>query len=50
MNRCTEKGCPWRGDPADCPWHSAEAKSLDDYAWDAKTGGYARPLTAKEKS
>ena len=35
--RCTEPGCPWMGDPARCPWHSAD----DDRAWD-ENHGYAR--------
>ncbi|HEY0167010.1 MAG TPA: hypothetical protein VGB75_08215 [Jatrophihabitans sp.] len=36
-----ERGCPWKGNPARCPWRSTEATRDDDHAWDAPRG-YAR--------
>lgn len=40
-HRCREKGCPWKGDPDRCPWHSDDATYDDNRAWDTP-GGYAR--------
>lgn len=44
---CRERGCPWKGDPARCPWHSDEATYEDNYAWDVPQG-YARYRGARE--
>lgn len=39
--RCMERGCPWRGNPKRCPWHSYPAQQDDNHAWDA-ANGYAK--------
>ncbi len=41
MKQCVERGCPWRGEPGHCPWHSNNSRRDDDHAWD-ENNGYAR--------
>lgn len=42
MTGCRERGCPWRGDPACCPWHSHAAAREADAAWDSDLGALMR--------